>query len=169
LAQLQASGEGIIVQLHSTRATGRVALPVKPRDKNLSAFPDMLLEDSDRLNIPHKPSTVSVVGNVYNAGSFIFDPHNTAGVYLALAGKGKPSSDMHHAFVLRANGVVVAASSVNGLFTGAKFERLRLYPGDQIIVPYKIPTGSFLRGLRDFTQISSQLALTGAAVAVIRP
>jgi len=169
LAQLQASQEGIIGQLHSTRASGRVSLPVKPRDKNLSDFPNILLEDSDRLNIPHKPSTVSVVGNVYNAGSFIFDPHNTAGVYLALAGKGKPSSDMHHAFVLRANGVVVAATSVNGFFTGSKFERLRLYPGDQIIVPYKLPTGSFLRGLRDFTQISSQLALTGAAVAVIRP
>ena len=66
-----------------------------------------------------------------------------------MAGKGKPQSDMHHAFVLRANGVVVAANNVNGLFTGAKFDRLRLYPGDEIIVPYKLPTGAFVRGLRD--------------------
>jgi hypothetical protein len=75
---------------------------------------------------------------------------------------------MHHAFVLRANGVVVAASNVNGLFTGAKFEHVRLYPGDQIVVPYKLPTGAFVRGLRDWTQISSQLALTAAALAVVR-
>jgi hypothetical protein len=46
---------------------------------------------------------------------------------------------------------------------------LRLYPGDQIVVPYKLPTGAFVRGLRDWTQISSQLAITAAALAVIAP
>ncbi len=167
MAQLQAAQEGVIQQLRSVRASGRIALTVKPHDKNLTDFPDMEMEDSDRLTIPHTPSTVSVVGDVYNAGSFIFDPHNTAGGYLDMAGKGKPQSDLRHAFVLRANGVVVAANNVNGLFTGSKFDRLHLYPGDQIVVPYKLATGAFVRGLRDWTQISSQLALTGAALAVI--
>jgi protein involved in polysaccharide export with SLBB domain len=167
LAQMQAAQEAIIGQLRNTRASGRVSLPVKPKDKNLNDFPNMVMEDNDRLSIPHTPSTVSVVGDVYNPGSFIFEARNTAGSYLEIAGKGKPQSDLHHAFVLRANGVVVAASSVNGLFTGAKFERVRLYPGDQIVVPYKLPTGAFIRGLRDWTQISSQLALTAAALAVV--
>jgi len=168
LAQLQAAQQGIITQLRTTRASGRVALPVKPQDKSLDDFPDMVLEDSDRLVIPHAPSTVSVVGNVYNPGSFIFDPRDTAGAYLEMAGKGKPQSDARHAFVLRANGVVVAANNVNGLFTGNRFDRIRLYAGDQIIVPYKIATGAFVRGLRDWTQISSQLALTSVALAVIQ-
>jgi protein involved in polysaccharide export with SLBB domain len=167
LAQMQAAQEAIIARLRTTRASGRVALPVKPKDKNLDDFPNMVMEDSDRLAIPHTPSTVSVVGDVYNPGSFIFQARNTAGSYLEIAGKGKPQSDMHHAFVLRANGVVVAANNVNGLFTGTKFERVRLYPGDQIVVPYKLPTGAFIRGLRDWTQISSQLALTAAALAVV--
>jgi protein involved in polysaccharide export with SLBB domain len=167
LAQMQAAQKAIVAQLRASRASGRVALPVTPKDKNLRAFPDMVLEDSDRLTIPHTPSTVSVVGNVYNPGSFIFDSRNTTGAYLEMAGKGKPQSDLHHAFVLRANGVVVAANNVNGLFTGTKFERLRLYPGDQIVVPYKLPSGAFVRGLRDWTQIASQLALTSAALAVI--
>lgn len=168
LAQLQAAQEGIIAQLRGARASGRVALPVKPRDKSLTDFPDMVLEDSDRLTVPHIPSTVSVVGNVYSPGSFIFDSHNTTGAYLEMAGKGKPLSDLHHAFVLRANGVVVAANNVNGLFTGTKFDRLHLYPGDQIVVPYKLNSGAFVRSLRDWTQISSQLALTGAAVSILR-
>jgi protein involved in polysaccharide export with SLBB domain len=168
LAQLQAAQEGIVAQLRGTRASGRVALPVRPNDKDLNDFPDMALEDSDRLTIPHTPSTVSVVGNVYNPGSFIFESRTTAGSYLEMAGKGKPQSDLHHAFVLRANGVVVAANNVNGVFTGTKFDRLHLYPGDQIVVPYKLNTGAFVRNLRDWTQISSQLALTGAALAVIR-
>ncbi len=166
LAQLQ---EGIVSQLRAVRATGRVALPVKPSDKKLTQFPDMLMEDNDRLIIPHTPSTVSVVGNVYNPGSFIYDPRTSSGGYLEMAGKGKPQSDLHHAFVLRANGVVVAANNVNGAFTGAKFEHLRLYPGDEIIVPYKLPTGAFVRGLRDWSQITSQLAITAAALAVVVP
>jgi protein involved in polysaccharide export with SLBB domain len=166
IAQLQ---EGIISQLRAVHATGRVALPVKPSDKNLTDFPNMLLEDNDRLIIPHTPSTVSVVGNVYNPGSFIYDSHTNSGGYLIMAGKGKPQSDLGHAFVLRANGVVVAANNVNGLFTGTKFDHLRLYPGDEIIVPYKLPTGAFTRGLRDWSQIASQLAITAAALAVIVP
>jgi protein involved in polysaccharide export with SLBB domain len=164
LAQLQ---QGIISQLRTIRATGRVSLPVKPSDKNLADFPNMLMEDNDRLVIPHTPSTVSVVGNVYNPGSFIFDPHTNSGAYLVMAGRGKPQSDLHHAFVLRANGVVVAANNVNGLFTGSKFDHLRLYPGDEIVVPYKLPTGAFVRGLQQWTQISSQLAITAAALAVV--
>jgi protein involved in polysaccharide export with SLBB domain len=169
LPQLLAAQEAIIAQLHNARATGRVALPVKPLDHSLTDFPNILMEDNDRMSIPHTPSTVSVVGNVYNPGSFIFEPHNTAGAYLDLAGKGKPASDLHHAFVLRANGVVVAANNVNGPFVGTKFDRLRLYPGDQIVVPYKLPTGAFVRGLRDWTQIASQLAVTGVVLATILP
>jgi protein involved in polysaccharide export with SLBB domain len=167
LSQLQAAQEGIVTELRGARASGRVALPVNPEDRTVSDFPDMVMEDGDRLTIPHTPSTVSVVGNVYSAGSFIFAPRNSAGMYLDMAGKGKPQSDLHHAFILRANGVVVAANNVNGLFAGNKFDRLRLYAGDEIIVPFKIPTGALVRGLKDWTQISSQLALTGAALAVI--
>ena len=169
LPQIQAAQEAIIAQLRNTRASGRIALPLKPSDKDLTDFPNMVLEDGDRLSIPHTPSTVSVVGDVYNPGSFIFQPRASTGAYLEMAGKGKPQSDLHHAFVLRANGVVVAANSVNGVFTGTKFDRLRLFPGDQIVVPYKLPTGAFVRGLRDWTQITSQLAITAAALAVIAP
>jgi protein involved in polysaccharide export with SLBB domain len=168
MAQLQAAQEGIVTQLRTARASGRVALPVSPTDKTVNDFPDMDMEDGDRLMIPHTPSTISVVGNVYSPGSFIFESRNSTGMYLDMAGKGKPQSDLHHAFILRANGVVVAANNVNGLFAGNKFDRLRLYAGDQIIVPFKIPTGAFVRGLRDWTQISSQLALAGAAIAIIR-
>jgi protein involved in polysaccharide export with SLBB domain len=169
LPQMLAAQEAIINNLRNTRASGRVALPVKPKDKSVTDFPDMVMEDDDRLTIPHTPSTVSVVGDVYNPGSFIFEPRNSAGAYLEIAGRGKPQSDMHHAFVLRANGEVVAANNVNGLFTGSRFYHLHLYPGDEIIVPYKLPTGAFIRGLRDWTQITSQLAITGAALAIIAP
>jgi protein involved in polysaccharide export with SLBB domain len=169
LPRVLAAQEAILAQLHTVRATGRVALPVKPSDHDLTAFPDIAMEDNDRLTIPRVPSTISVVGNVYNPGSFIFQPRNSAGSYLEMAGKGKPQSDLHHAFVLRANGVVVAANNVNGVFVGGKFDRLRLYPGDQIVVPYKLPTGAFVRGLRDWSQIISQLTVTGVVLSTVVP
>lgn len=169
MPQMMAAQEAIVEHLRTTRASGRVALAVRPKDKSISDFPDLVMEDGDHLMIPHTPSTIAVVGDVYNPGSFIYEPHNTTGDYLEIAGKGKPQSDLKHAFVLRANGVVVAANNVNSVFTGAKFERIRLYPGDEIVVPYKLPTGSFVRGLRDWTQITSQLALTAAALAIIAP
>ncbi len=168
LPQMLAAQQAIINALRSERATGRVALEVRPKDKSISDFPNLVMEDGDRLVIPHTPSTVSVVGDVYNPGSFAFEPQNNVGAYLEIAGKGKPQSDLKHAFVLRANGVVVAANNVNGLFTGSRFYRLHMYPGDQIVVPYKLPTGAFIRALRDWTQISGQLALTAAALAVVK-
>lgn len=169
MPQMMAAQEAIIEHLRSTRASGRVALAVHPKDKNISDFPDLVMEDEDHLMIPHTPSTIAVVGDVYNPGSFIYEQHNTTGDYLEIAGKGKPQSDLKHAFVLRANGVVVAANNVNGVFTGSKFERIHLFPGDEIVVPYKLPSGMFVRSLRDWTQITSQLALTAAALAVIIP
>lgn len=167
--QMLAAQESILSQLHNARATGRVSLPVRPQDRDISDFPDMIMEDNDRLTIPHTPSTVAVVGNVYNPGSFIYESRNTVESYLDMAGKGKPASDLHHAFILRANGVVVAANNVNGFFVGGRFDNLRLYPGDQVIVPYKLPTGAFVRGLRDWSQIISQLAVTGVVLSTVVP
>jgi protein involved in polysaccharide export with SLBB domain len=172
ILQAQAAGgapqQALIARLRNTKATGRVVLTMKPNASSIEAYPSIMVEDNDRIVIPHRPSTVSVVGMVYNAGSFVYDPHRKVGDYLRMAGKGRPHADMRHAFVLRADGTVVPSRSVNGLLSGDRFASLNLYPGDQIVVPNKIPTGAFLRGLRDWTQVSSQLAITGASLAVIQ-
>lgn len=168
MAAQQSSQQALISQLRAARASGRVVLMLAPGHNTLGVYPGIALEDNDRIVVPHMPSTVSVMGMVYNPGSFVFDDRRTVGGYLKLAGRGRPNADMRHAYVLRADGSVVASRSVNGAFSGGRFEKLRLHPGDQVIVPSKIQTGSFIRGLRDWTQISSQLALTGAAVAVLK-
>jgi protein involved in polysaccharide export with SLBB domain len=163
----QAAQEAMIAQLRSVKATGRVVLNLQPKANSIDAFPAIAVEDNDRIVIPHLPSTIAVEGMVYNPGSFVFNSRNKVGDYIKLAGAGKPNSDMKHAFVLHADGTVVARLAVNGLFAGDKFADMHLHPGDQIVVPNKISTGDFVRGLRDWTQITSQLALTGAALAVI--
>lgn len=170
--QAQAAGApavpGLIDQLKHTKPSGRIVLALNPNANSIDAYPAITVEDNDRIVIPSRPSTVSVVGAVYNSGSFVFDPKRKVGDYLKMAGKGKPNADMHHAFVLRADGTVVPRSSVNGAFAGDKFASLHLYPGDQIVVPNKIPTGAFVRGLRDWSQIASQFAIMGAELAIIQ-
>ena len=168
VAAQQKSQQDLVARMKNLKATGRVVMNLKPTSNSIDAYPMIAVEDNDRIVIPHVPSTVSVVGMVYNSGSFVYDSRRRVGEYLRMAGKGRPHADMHHAFVLRADGTVVPSKSVNGLFEGDKFSSLRLNPGDQIVVPTKIPTGNFVRGLRDWTQITSQLALTGAALAVIQ-
>jgi protein involved in polysaccharide export with SLBB domain len=163
----QAAQEAMIAQIRSMKATGRVMLDLRPTANSVDAYPPIALEDNDRIVIPHRPSTVAVSGMVYNPGSFVFSPRHKAGDYLKYAGMGKPNADMKHAFVLHADGTVVARVEVNGIFAGDRFKDLPMHPGDQIVVPSKIETGNFVRGLRDWTQITSQLALTGAALAVI--
>ncbi len=166
-ATQQKAGDALVGRLRNLKATGRVVLDLKPTAKAIDDYPKIAVEDNDRIVVPHIPSTVSVVGNVYNAGSFVYDPRRKVGDYLKMAGKDKPHADMRHAFVLRADGTVVSSKSVNSPLEGNKFASLRLYPGDEIVVPTKIPTGSTIRALRDWSQISGQLAITGASLAVI--
>jgi polysaccharide biosynthesis/export protein len=162
------SQAALLARLRGAKATGRIVLSLKPSANSIDAYPPITVEDNDRVVIPHRPSTVSVVGAVYNPGSFVFDPFRKAGSYLNMAGKGKPGADMHHAFVLRADGTVVPSKSVNGVFKGDRFADLRLYPGDQIVVPSKINVGAFQRNLRDWSQITSQFAIMGAELAIIQ-
>lgn len=167
LAARRAFEQSLVEQARSFQATGRVVINVDPKANSIASLPQVQMEDNDKVIVPHEPSTVAVVGYVYNPGSFLFDPHGTAGQYLKLAGNTRPQADVKHAFVLRANGTVVARTSVNGLFSGDQFSSLPLHPGDQVVIPSKVETGAWVRGLKDWTQIASQLALTGAALAVI--
>jgi hypothetical protein len=70
-------------------------------------------------------------------------------------------------FLLRADGSVLSRQSVRGLWNGG-FGQLRLMPGDAIVVPERLSRGTFLRGLRDWSQVFSQFALGAAAVRVIQ-
>ena len=68
--------------------------------------------------------------------------------------------------MIRADGRVVPKQGT-GLFKPG-FETGRLNPGDSVVVPELIFKGSFMRGLRDWTQVFSQLALGAAAINVLR-
>jgi protein involved in polysaccharide export with SLBB domain len=160
--------QAAIEKLRTLQVTGRIVLELKPTDYQVSDLPAIALEDGDRLIIPAKPSTVGVVGAVYNQNSFLYQEHNTVSTYLAYAGGGTRDADGGRVFVVRANGSVVSKQMHRSIWSG-NFENTRLFAGDAIVVPEKVKTTNVLRGLRDWSQVFGNLALGVAALKTISP
>ncbi|HEX4487327.1 MAG TPA: SLBB domain-containing protein [Terriglobales bacterium] len=168
-AQEQLAAEGTVLEkLRQTKATGRIVLEINPADTDISALPVLRLEDGDRLIIPPRPATVEVVGAVYNQNSFIYKTGKTVRDCLQQSGGGTRDADARRLFVVRADGTVISKQMHRGLWKG-NFESMQLTPGDTIVMPERIRTGSFLKGIRDWSQAFSQFALGAAALRVISP
>lgn len=158
----------VIEKLKQTPSTGRIVLDLEPADHALDALPDLPLEDGDRLTIPARSATVEVAGAVYNRNSFLYHPGRNVRDYLGLSGGATRDADPGHLFVIRADGSVLSKQMHRSVWAG-RFESLKLMPGDTIVVPDRIRTGSLLRGLRDWSQVFAQFALGAAAIRVIGP
>jgi hypothetical protein len=100
-------------------------------------------------------------------GFYKLKPKTVADV-LASAGLNE-DSEPSEAFVLRADGSIFSRKAA-GLFTS--FERAKLMPGDTVVVPSKVDRESgynfIMRGLRDWTQIFSNLGIGAAAIRTLR-
>jgi polysaccharide biosynthesis/export protein len=158
----------LVDRMRNLRSTGRIVLEVKPAANSISDYPDMVLEDGDRMFIPFRPATVNVLGAVYNSNSFIYKPGKTVADYLRLSGGVTREGDRHRAFVIRANGATVSSQQHTSLLVN-NFNTLRLMPGDTIVVPARLNRGAVLRGLRDWSQVFQQFALGAAGISVLLP
>jgi hypothetical protein len=92
--------------LRQLRASGRVVLSLTPDANSVDNLPDLPVEDGDRFIVPPKPSSVNVVGAVYEQSSFLFDLQRRVFGYLKQAGGANRDADRSHAFVIRADGSV---------------------------------------------------------------
>jgi protein involved in polysaccharide export with SLBB domain len=167
MSSSQASERELIAQLKQIRATGRIVLEFNPESRGADILPDIPLENGDSFIVPSLPSTVNVVGAVYNQNSFLYRAPAKTGTYLRLAGGPNTYADQRAMFVVRANGEVVSRKSVGGPWRD-EFNRLRMNPGDTLVVPEKSMRPSALRTVLDISQIMSQFAFGAAAINVLR-
>jgi protein involved in polysaccharide export with SLBB domain len=168
VAASRLAAQDISTRLSQIRATGRIVLNFRPDSASIEDVPALNLENGDRFLVSFTPETINVVGAVYDQNSFLFDRGQPVARYLQLAGGPDRNADRRHSFVIRADGSVVSREATKG--TGAwpnSFSKLRLNPGDTIVVPEKTLRPNGLRGLIDWTQIFSQLALGAAAINVL--
>ena len=167
-ARVRAEGQvQLISRLRQARATGRIVLELPTEQPQMKDLPELALEDGDRFIVPSRPSTVAVVGAVYNQNAFIYRTDQRVSDYLSRAGGPTKDADTGSIYVVRADGSVISQRQSSSFFGGGVTGEL-LTPGDAIIVPEDLQKWRFTRALKDWTQILYQFALGVAGLKVLK-
>ena len=163
--QQQQQMQAQISRLKAMKSKGRVSLEL---DADKQVLPNLPLEDGDTILVPTLPAFVAAAGSVNNDNVFIYRSGKTVADVLMAAGLNE-DSEPNEAFVLRADGSIFSRKAA-GWFS--RFEGAKLMPGDTVVVPSKVDreTGynTLMRGLRDWTQIFSNLGIGAAAIKTLR-
>lgn len=162
-AQIQAQRTAI-ARIRSLKATGRMVLDVQPRARTVTDLPDIPLEGGDRFFVPFEYGTVGVYGAVYNQSNFVYQPGKTVDDYLMQAGGPTRSADDGSTYVLRADGSILSRHQV-GWFSS--FGHRELMPNDSVVVPEEYAPTSWVRELKDWSQIFFQFGIGIAALKVM--
>lgn len=157
----------LLDRLRKVPVSGRIVLDLDPNSKGVDALPDLPLENGDRFYVPSRPSTVNVVGTVFEQAAFLYDEDLHVGDYLKKAGGPTRSADKSHMFVVRADGSVISKTTNSAGLFSKNFQTLPMHPGDSLVVPAQINRTTFTKGLMDWSQIFSNLALGAAAINVL--
>jgi protein involved in polysaccharide export with SLBB domain len=154
-----------ISRLKAMKSKGRVSLEL---DADKKVLPNLPLEDGDTILVPTLPAFVAAAGSVNNDNVFIYRNGKTVADVLVAAGLNE-DSEPNEAFVLRADGSIFSRRTA-GWFN--RFEAAKLMPGDTVVVPSKVDRESgyntLMRGLRDWTQIFSNLGIGAAAIKTLK-
>jgi polysaccharide biosynthesis/export protein len=119
-----AAQSSLTTALESQSDPGRVVLDLDEDGKWVGTVRDPMLEGGDRLTVPLRPATVTVLGSVMNPGTLMARRNASFGDYIKLAGGVAHDADITRSYLLRANGEAVPRRSA-----------ARVHPGDAIIVP----------------------------------
>ena len=162
-----AAQQSLLAQLSAAKPSGRVVLDIRHDAKAAADVPNMELEDGDNLFVPARLSTVHVFGAVYNGNAFRYQSAKPLYAYLNDAGGTTRTADTRRILLVRADGTVICRDQHRQLWHG-NFEKIRLYPGDAIIVPDRIKTpGAFWAIFPGVAQMLSQTAMTGALLGTV--
>ena len=160
-AQSVASAQGLLGQLKGSKAMGRLVIDLEGvLAGSIGARSDVLLRDGDQLVIPRLRQEVTVLGEVQNGTSHLYQSGLTRDDYVALSGGLSRKADKGRVYVVRANGSVVGANS--GWF--GRGGQANIQPGDTIVAPLdteRLPTLPLWQAV---TSIIYNVAIAVAAV-----
>ncbi|RZM81156.1 SLBB domain-containing protein [Pseudoalteromonas rubra] len=148
----------LLKDLSRIRAVGRLVIDlqnIKQGKENL------ILQDGDKLIVPGKQDSVSIIGEVNYASSHLFKPNLDINDYLALSGGTKARADEDRIYVIKSNGAVFVPQS-SGWF--AVNSQNKLSPGDTIVVPLD---SSHMDNLTLWSTTTQILYQAGVALAAI--
>jgi protein involved in polysaccharide export with SLBB domain len=161
------SQEALLSKMRQVKATGRIVLEIPEYAVDYKNLPDLPLEDGDRFFVPSMPSTVSVMGTVYNQNTFIYKKGQTVSDYVDKAGGPTRDGDESEMYLVRADGLVFSKRQGGSIFGGGGFSGRKAMPGDTIFVPEKLERYNLTKDLKDWSQIFYQFAIGVASMKTI--
>lgn len=141
-------------------ALGRIAIDL-PRILAGDEAADIVLSDGDKLFLPRRKDSVTVLGEVFRPGSFRFEAGQSLEDYVALGAGLTPRADGRGIYIVRADGRVTRSSKSLLRFNLAS-EAVR--PGDTVVVPVNSDYRDPLEFWSSITQVAYQ---TGIAIAAV--
>jgi protein involved in polysaccharide export with SLBB domain len=149
----------LLSKLKTTPATGRLVIDL---DKVLTQKSDYViaLEGGDRLYIPKKKNSVTIVGEVQMPISQVYEVELSYLDYIEGSGGITNKADEERIYIIKANGGVQIPQSSNWFASNNQ----TLEPGDTIVVPLDAEKVDGVILWRDMSQIFYQIALGAAAV-----
>lgn len=160
-----AVGQALLTQLKATQAVGRLVIDL-PRlmRESLGSEDDVVLRNGDELMVPKFEQEVTVIGEVQSNTSHLYRSNLTRDDYIRLSGGLTRQADARKIYVVRANGSVVASSSLHFFREGSSVE---IRPGDTIVVPINTERLPPLPEWQAITGIIYNLAIGAAAIREI--
>jgi len=162
---MQQQQQQVLTSLRSHPATGRLVIRISNQISSWENTPaDIQLRAGDTLMIPKRPDFVIVSGQVYSPTAISYNPDKDADWYLHQAGGIAEAGNKRDIFIVKADGSVIGRSG--GVWGGGVL-KVRLTPGDSVVVPEKPVGGSQLwKSVISAAQIMSSVAITGAATGI---
>jgi protein involved in polysaccharide export with SLBB domain len=140
--------------LESQTDPGRVVLDLDDERRWVGGPRDPVLEGGDRLIVPLRPATVTVLGSVMNPGTLMARKNASFGEYVKLAGGLARDADLNRSYVLRANGEAVPRRSAS-----------RIAPGDALVIPPReTSAGGVGKALAGSTRFLLEIATVAALI-----
>lgn len=126
-------GKSLLSQLQAEKAVGRLVINLRQilREPANSAY-DVVLRNGDDLIVPKFEQEVTVIGEVQDATSHLYNPNLSRDDYIRLSGGYTSQADAKRVYVVRADGSVVASGGSRWFNGGGNVE---MEPGDTIVVP----------------------------------
>ncbi len=151
----------LITKLRNSKPLGRMVVNVDYLDLKTNSANNFLVEEGDSLYVPRRPNSISVVGEVLNSSTIVFQPNLSVDNYLDLAGGLNNAADRSRIFVIYPDGK--SRLLKRSLFNS----RDNLLPGSTIVVPRDSRPFDAIKITQIITPILADLATSAAAIAAI--
>ena len=154
--------QSFITQLRTQKPLGRIAMNADPSLLASDPAQDPLVEPGDVVFIPQRPSTIAVLGEVMQPGSYSYRPGMSVGDYIKKAGGYAQFANDDLTFIVMPDGSARRFES-----SWLNFDADTLPPGSTIVVPRDLAPLFTRQIILDVTGIMSSFAVTIASLAVL--